>query len=269
MQHPFSVLSTEYASSLARMVITDSAHVEQAVKEILPGKVRYKAVEAVTKIPAAGLGAVDYREDDCNPRDGLGQGDPWNKVSINVPAGKGPFLSWQAAAIFYLHYDKVDVFSAPWTWAYACWKGEMWNGFGPRDHGVHTGYLWGCTSIYTGGMYPHDHEWSSTAKDGRPGIIPIMKRLQSIDSDFIFDAAISDQPFSPTPILPPPEGINNALWVQQSLNKLGQTPPLIEDGNYGRRTRTAVAIWQSTHDLDDDGLAGPLTTAAIKVALAL
>ena len=276
MQHPFAALAAEYAASLARMVVTDAARVDQALREVLPGKARYKAVEAATRIPAAWLGAVDYREDDCNPRDGLGQGDPWNRVSVNVPAGKGPFSSWYAAAIFYLRYDKVDVISVPaWTWPYACFKGEAWNGFGPRDHGVHSGYVWGCSSIYTGGGYPRDHAWSSTWPDRRPGIVPIMKWLVAADADFAFDEApvagvaeAAGQVSSAIPS-PPPAGVDNAPWVQRSLNKLGHAPPLLEDGSYGRRTRTAVAAFQALHGLDADGLAGPLTIAAVEEALAL
>ena len=274
MQHPFPALAPEYAASLARMVVTDAARVEQAAREIIPGKARYKAVEAATKIPAAWLGAVDYREDDCNPRDGLGQGDPWNKVSVHVPAGCGPFPSWQAAAIFYLRHDRVDVLSVPaWTWPYACWKGEAWNGFGSRSHGVHSGYDWGCTSVYTGGGYPRDGDWSATWVDRRPGIIPIMRYLVAADADFAFAEApiagateAAGQVSSPIPS-PPPEGVDNALWIQRSLNALGVDDPLREDGNYGRRTRTAVARFQASSGLAADGLAGPLTVAAIEKVL--
>jgi len=272
MQHPFPVLASEYESSLARMVITDVARVEAAVKEILPGKERYKAVEAATKIPAAFTGALDYREDDCNPHDGLGQGDPWSHVSTHVPAGKGPFSSWYAAAIFYLRYDRVDVLSVPaWTLPYACWKGEAWNGFGPRSNGAHSGYLWGCTSIYTGGGYPRDHKWSSTWTDRRPGIVPIIRRLAAVDADFSFTAAPAAGTMPPSmPIAQlPPAGVDNALWVQQSLNRLDIGPRLVEDGNYGRRTRTAVANFQETEGLDVDGLAGPETVAAIERHLAV
>lgn len=269
MLHPFPVLEPEYTSLLAHMSITDMAHVDEAIREIMPRKADYLAVQAKDKVPAGLIGAIDYREDDCNPHDGLGQGDPWNQVSRNVPAGKGPFSSWIAAAVFYINYDKLNVLSVPeWTWPYVCWKGEAWNGFGPRSHGCHSGYLWGCTSIYTGGMYPRDHKWSSTAKDKRPGIIPIMRKLSELDADFAFGTPIvaSSEPISLIP-LPVPEGVNNALWVQMSLNRIGQAPPLLADGNYGRRTRAAVAAFQQMHLLTVDGLAGPQTIAALETAL--
>jgi lysozyme family protein len=100
MQHPFPQLAPEYTSFLSHMAITDSAAVNGAIREIMQRKADYLAVNAVTKIPAALIGAIDYREDDCNPHDGLGQGGPWNKVSVNVPAGKGPFL-WPLVFIGY------------------------------------------------------------------------------------------------------------------------------------------------------------------------
>ncbi len=40
--------------------------------------------------------------------------------------------------------------------------------------------------------------------------------------------------------------------------------PLLVDGCYGRHTRRAVAAFQAAHGLVPDGLAGPLTLAALR-----
>jgi len=58
--------------------------------------------------------------------------------------------------------------------------------------------------------------------------------------------------------------------LQAALNRLNATqgfskdPPLVVDGCYGRHTRRAVTAFQATHGLAPDGLAGPLTLAAIR-----
>ena len=54
-------------------------------------------------------------------------------------------------------------------------------------------------------------------------------------------------------------------WLQESLNKLGAK--LTVDGRYGEATREAVKKFQAEHDLEADGWAGALTTAAIIDAL--
>jgi len=57
--------------------------------------------------------------------------------------------------------------------------------------------------------------------------------------------------------------------IQNALNKLGATPPLVVDGVSGSATQKAVRDFQSAHKLLADGDAGPNTTAAIEAALLL
>jgi hypothetical protein len=46
------------------------------------------------------MGAVVHeRESSQNWNGSLAQGDPWNLVSTHVPAGRGPFKSWEDAAV--------------------------------------------------------------------------------------------------------------------------------------------------------------------------
>lgn len=58
------------------------------------------------------------------------------------------------------------------------------------------------------------------------------------------------------------------LWVQQSLNRLGYSPRLAEDGKRGTATIAQVKRLQKAHGLKQDGIPGPLTTAAINADLA-
>lgn len=57
-------------------------------------------------------------------------------------------------------------------------------------------------------------------------------------------------------------------WLQQALNDLGANPRLDVDGRYGPATRQAVQAFQAIAGIVDDGIAGPVTEAAIKLRLA-
>ncbi len=62
---------------------------------------------------------------------------------------------------------------------------------------------------------------------------------------------------------------NTTKWLQGALNTLlALNPPLVVDGQYGPKTKTAVEQMQVKLGLVVDGLAGKLTQAAIDMALA-
>jgi murein L,D-transpeptidase YcbB/YkuD len=57
-------------------------------------------------------------------------------------------------------------------------------------------------------------------------------------------------------------------WIQSTLNSLKIASPLLEvDGQYGLKTKVAVAAFQSKHGLQADGWAGKITSAAMQTEL--
>ncbi len=280
MGHPYSVLQPEYAHRLASLRVTRSTAVDQAARRLLRPQIidHHTALAAKTGVPAIWSACAFEREASSDFRMALGQGDPWNRISVNVPRGKGPFSSWEAAAVYYEHYDHVDDNSAPWSMPYACWKWEIYNGMGPRNHGRVSGYLFSGTDQYDpphglGGKYVSDGQWSSSTVDQQLGCVPIALRMAELDPSLAIGSAIQkgDPVPSPIPILPPPPGVDGGehgpKWLQHSLNVLDDAG-LVEDGSYGRRTREAVRAFQLAHGLATDGLAGPITIGVIVSELA-
>ena len=270
MQHPFQTLKPEYEQLLASMVV-DAARmgvIDATAKRLVDLMEVYEREHAATSVPAAFLAGLDEREDGADQSRAIGQGDRWNRVSVNVPRGHGPFASKYDADLFYIHYDHLDDCSQPWSWPYACWKGEAWNGFGPRDyHGIHTGYLWAGTNHYRVGKYDADGHWNPDMVDQQLGLIPVLKRVVELRPDLAFDSAI---PFAASPELAPaapapsPAGVgrgapHDAAWLQDALNKVFLPPdsPLLIDGNYGRMTRTTVWQYERARGLAVDGIYGP------------
>src|SRR5580658_1052004 len=49
-------------------------------------------------VPWYVIGALDCREEDFNHNGYLGNGDPLDKPTVHVPAGRGPFATWALGA---------------------------------------------------------------------------------------------------------------------------------------------------------------------------
>jgi Putative peptidoglycan binding domain len=69
-------------------------------------------------------------------------------------------------------------------------------------------------------------------------------------------------PVVPVPVVP--VTVRDPLWVQQALNALGVNPPLAEDGVSGPLTTAAVVQFQQLNGLSPSGVADAATVAAIE-----
>lgn len=291
MHTSFEALAPEYAAYLSRMAVTASktGQIDSAAKKILrPENIDcYCAAVEGTAIPAAFIGGLELRESNCDPSRALGQGDRWSEVSHNVPRGKGPFRSRLDAMKFYIGFDHLDDRSHPWSMEFACYKGELWNGLGPRGHGRPTGYLWAGTSIYDrpagpGGKYVGDGVWSPTTYDTQLGIVPVLLRIAQLRPDLAIGTALPhiDAPSvipAPAPVtfgegggqLIDVNDVDSVKALETALNASGVPGTRIEiNGNYDRETMAAVRVYQAARGLNVDGLAGPLTLSSLGLVAA-
>jgi len=254
MAYAFGQLQDEYTSLLSTMVVTRTSETATAAQKLMGYKARYGAVSAQTNVPIVLLATLHNRESDADFRTYLGNGEPLNRVTRLVPKGRGPFPSWEAGAIDALKIDGLSSV-AEWSWEKALYYGELWNGFGPRNHGIHTGYLWSGTNHYTRGKYVADGVWDGSHVDTQLGIVPVMKQMVALDPSL-------DLPLESGEHESPPLRIPLAQEIQHMLNVAGYGP-LVEDGSIGRLTRAAIRAFQADHGLDADGIVGPKTTVAL------
>ena len=262
----FAALQPEYVSLLAAMHVVKPG-LDHVVDRLLGLKARYLDVAQQTGVPAAWLLAVDYRESDNNALTCFANGDPLSRATTHVPAGLGPFLgpdAWQRGCVASLRHDHIDQVHQPWTMPLACYEAEAWNGFGPRQHGKRTGYLWAGTDAYAGGGYPRDGHWDSNWHDNRFGAVPIIVELGRRDLALAIGATESSPSISAhSP--PPPDSHTQTSALQQALDDLG-FGPIAVDGSFGRQTRQALKAFQHANHLAPDGILGPLTTLALRGA---
>jgi lysozyme family protein len=273
MSYAFSALRAEYTALLIHMKITRQAEVNMTAEKLLHhvDEGRYAEVSAKTGIPQIIIAASFEREASSNFSLSPAQGDPWNRRSVHVPRGRGPFINWTASAIDAYHLDHLDAIGASnWSWERVCFEEELFNGFGPRMHGRHSGYLWAGTNAYaSGGKYVADGVWNPHATDQQLGVIPVMYRMVKIRPSLTLPIAFPSTTSAPTlPDTPQaaPTGLRSAAALQAALNKLGVTDhgDLLDiDGNYGRHTKRAVIAFQKASGLDVDGIAGAETWFAI------
>lgn len=271
MQHPFEVIAPEYIDLMSRCVVTKTEQAASAAVRLLRDFGAYKAVTDATAVPVVWLMATNERESSGSLHAYFGNGEPLTRVTRLVPKGRGPFSepgAWSKGCIDALGVDHVaDV--AKWDWARACYEWELWNGFGPRNHGRHTGYLWAGTSVYDGGKYISDGVWSPSAQDSQLGTVAVARAIITLRPELALDGWPTAQPIGTMPVAQKPpvgvggQGMQHVLWAQQTLNKLGYGP-IEEDGYVGRETARAVRAFQAANPpLDADGLLGPKTDAAL------
>lgn len=102
-QFTFAPLSAEYRKRWSDMTANaaDKARITNAAKLILKGRARYEAVSAATGTPWGVIGVWHYRESACDFRGVLHNGErilgTGRKTKL-VPAGRGPFTTWEEAA---------------------------------------------------------------------------------------------------------------------------------------------------------------------------
>ena len=173
-------------------------------KSLVAAKARYQAVEAKTGVPWPIIAVIHERESSQSWTASLAQGDPWNKVSTHVPKGRGPFKSWEEAAIDAL------VNCAPFLAAKKNWTTsgdvltnlELYNGAGYANRGRPSPYLWAGTDQYSSGKFVADGVYDPNAVDRQPGCAGLLKAMMAIDPTITF-TGVKITPVPPTPSAPP------------------------------------------------------------------
>ncbi|WP_339034897.1 hypothetical protein WHZ78_24070 [Bradyrhizobium symbiodeficiens] len=167
--------------------LTRKAEAARAALRLYKAKARYQAVERETGVPWPAIAVIHERESSQDWRASLAQGDPWSRVSVHVPAGRGPFASWEAAAIDAL--VKCPPYLArhrDWSIAAALTALETYNGIGYAARGLPSPYLWSGTNQYRAGKYVRDGVYDPGKVDPQLGCAALMVALMELDPEISF-----------------------------------------------------------------------------------
>src|SRR5262245_34538028 len=217
----FSELKSEYATLWASMGIRADKRdaVGRIAKKLIEHKPQYSAVAKQTGVPWFVIAALHNRESDANFRTYLGNGEPLDRVTRLVPKGRGPFETWEEGAIDALSLDGLDRVKE-WTPARACFEIEKFNGFGYRNRGINSPYLWSFSNHYARGKYVADGRFSSAHVDQQCGAIPILRQIMELDDSARF-------PSSKVPIKDPLITTGIGATIATYAHQIGTSPKLV------------------------------------------
>lgn len=167
--------------------LTRKSTSDSVATRLIAAKARYQAVEAKTGVPWFVIAVIHERESSQSWVGSLAQGDPWNKVSVHVPAGRGPFSSWEAAAIDALLECAPKLGRRKdWTIAGVLVALEMYNGLGYFNRGAPSPYLWAGTDQYKSGKYVRDGVYDPGAVDEQLGCAALIMSMMAKDASIAF-----------------------------------------------------------------------------------
>lgn len=183
-----AALATEYRAYFAQCRVTPERadSLDQACQRVLAGKAQYQALAAKCGVPWFLIGALHEREASCKFTGHLHNGDPLGARTSNQPPGRpaaeprnGATYSWEESAEDALcgpphELDKVDEWSLPRL----LFEAERYNGFGNRNRGVPSAYLWGFSNLYVKGGFPRDRKFDPEYVSKQPGVGTILARLR-------------------------------------------------------------------------------------------
>lgn len=154
---------------------------------VLEAKTRYLAVSAKTGLPWAFIAVAHERECSQNWSGSLAQGDLWNRVSVHVPAGRGPFGSWEDAAIDALvNCAPHAARNKDWSIGGTLTMLEQYNGLGYAARGRPSPYIWSGTDQYVSGKYVRDGVYDPSVVDSQLGCAGLLMAMMALDPTIRF-----------------------------------------------------------------------------------
>lgn len=195
--YQFEKLKPEYAHLWAACKINPNKtkQFKDAAALIAKGEDTYKDLEQKTGVPWYLIGMIHLREGDCNFHTHLHNGDSLRYRTVHVPAGRPPNgtppFTFEFSAIDALRYEGFDKIHT-WSIEQVLYCLEKYNGFGYRQRGVPSAYVWAGTSNYRSGKFVSDGVFSSSAVDTQLGCAGVLKTLLDADVNIQIDSGVHE-----------------------------------------------------------------------------
>lgn len=161
---------------------TRSAQINTQAAKIEANRSRYEAVATKTGVPWDVIGVIHYRESSGSFAGVLHNGQKiigTGKKTTIVPKGRGPFSTWEDAAVDALmNCHPYAGKNKDWSISGTLDILERYNGLGYRKKGLPSPYLWAGTDQYTKGKYVADGKYDPNHVDKQLGVAAILTKLR-------------------------------------------------------------------------------------------
>ena len=162
---------------------TRSTPIEKQADRIRANRSRYTAVSAKTGVPWDVIAVIHYRESSGSFQGVLHNGQRiigTGKKTTLVPAGRGPFSTWEQSAVDALmNCNPYAGKNKDWSIAHTLDLLERYNGLGYRNKGVPSPYLWAGTDQYAKGKYVADGRYDPDHIDAQLGVAALLIALRA------------------------------------------------------------------------------------------
>jgi lysozyme family protein len=169
--------------AVARMLTAKGAAFRATARRLVAVKDRYLRVAKTTNVPWHVVAVIHEREAAQRWDASIAQGDPWDRISTHIPKGRGPFASWEAAAIDAL--ENCPPFAARWKdWSPGGTLTllEQFNGLGYANMDKPSPYIWAGTDQYARGKYIADGKYDPDVVDSQLGCTGMLLAMAEIDA---------------------------------------------------------------------------------------
>lgn len=164
------------------------AEFETDARRIIAHKEQYQEIETATiagprAVPWWLIAIIHLREASLDFKAYLGNGQPLDEETTEVPAGRGPFTGPDAFLNGAIDALRIDGLTSVLDWRLekALYYQELFNGAGYSMRGLPSPYIWGGTNIQKRGKYTSDGVFNSRVWDTQPGCAPILATLARLD----------------------------------------------------------------------------------------
>lgn len=200
--------------------ITRASEIEKQAQKLVANKARYQAVSAKTGVPWDVIGVIHYRESSGSFAGVLHNGQKiigTGKKTTIVPKGRGPFSSWEQAAVDALmNCHPFAGKNKDWSIAGTLDLLERYNGLGYRNKGLPSPYLWAGTDQYVKGKYVADGKYDPYHVDQQLGVAALLIKIRGGEEKPVEPAKPAPAPSpAPDPQSPPaakPEA-KRGIWA--------------------------------------------------------
>jgi hypothetical protein len=119
---------------------------------------------------------------------------------VHVPAGRGPFKSWEDAAVDALNNCAPYAGrNRDWSIGALLTKLEEYNGLGYAARGVPSPYVWAGTDQYRSGKYVRDGVYDPNVIDSQAGCAGLLIAMKALDPSITFTGAVQPASGAPAP----------------------------------------------------------------------